>query len=102
MPVDKKDETPLDDVVELKENGENVGQSLMFVAVVRHLVSPFLIVFFCFFYAALAFAGLYLAYVGKLDIKDTFILILTFASNTLTMMASYRFAKGSSMDKSKQ
>ena len=100
MPV-TKDETPLDDVVELKENGENVGQSLMFVAVVRHLISPFLVVFFCFFYAALAFAGLYLAYCGKLDLKDTFILILTFASNTLTMMVSYRFAKGSAIDKSK-
>lgn len=102
MPVDeKKDENPLDDVVELKENGESVGQSLMFVAVVRHLMSPFLIVFFCFFYAGLAFSGLYLAYLGKLDIKDTFYLILTFASNTLTMMVSYRFAKGSAMDKPK-
>lgn len=100
-PDEKKDENPLDDVVELKENGENVGQSLMFVAVVRHLMSPFLIVFFCFFYAGLAFAGLYLAYLGKLDIKDTFYLILTFASNTLTMMVSYRFAKGSAMDKPK-
>lgn len=102
MPIDeKKDENPLDDVVDLKENGESAGQSLMFVAVVRHLMSPFLIVFFCFFYAALAFSGLYLAYLGKLDIKDTFYLILTFASNTLTMMVSYRFAKGSAMDKPK-
>lgn len=98
----KKDENPLDNVVELKENGEDVGQSLMFVAVVRHLMSPFLIVFFCFFYASLAFAGIYLAYRGKLDIKDTFYLILTFASNTLTMMVSYRFAKGSAMDKKPQ
>mgnify|MGYP001562062605 CR=1 FL=1 len=102
MPLDeKKDENPLDDVVDLKENGESVGQSLMFVAVVRHLISPFLIVFFCFFYAALAFGGLYLACLGKLDLKDTFVLILTFTSNTLTMMVSYRFAKGSAMDKPK-
>ena len=100
-PDEKKDENPLDDVVELKENGENVGQSLMFVAVVRHLMSPFLLVFFCFFYAALAFTGLYVAYCGKLDLKDTFVLILGFASNTLTMMVSYRFAKGSAMDKPK-
>ena len=99
--VDKKDETPLDDVVELKENGESVGQSLMFVAVVRHLMSPFLIVFFCFFYFVFAFAGLYLAYLGRLDIKDTFTLILAFVGNTLTMMVSYRFAKGSAMDKPK-
>jgi len=100
MPVEK-DENPLDDVVDLKEDGQDAGKSLMFVAVVRHLISPFLVVFFCFFYAALAFGGLYLAYLGKLDIKDTFILILTFASNTLTMMVSYRFAKGSAIDKSK-
>lgn len=102
----KKEETaknsnPFDDVVEIKENGEDIGQSLMFVAVIRHLMSPFLLVFFCFFYAALAFAGLYVAYCGKLDIKDTFVLIIGFTSNTLTMMVSYRFAKGSAMDKPK-
>lgn len=96
-----KNNNPFDDVIELTENGERVGQSLMFVAVVRHLMSPFLVVFFCFFYAVLAFAGLYLAYLGKLDIKDTFILILTFTANTLTMMVSFRFAKGSAMDKPK-
>lgn len=97
----KKDKSPLDDVVDLKENGESVGQSLMFVAVVRHLMSPFLLVFFCFFYAMFSLCGLYLAYLGKLDIKDTFTLILAFIGNTLTMMVSYRFAKGSAMDKPK-
>ena len=99
--TETKDNNPLDDIVELRENGEDVGQSLMFVAIVRHLMSPFLIVFFCFFYAGLSFAGLYLAYLGKLDLKDTFVLIIGFASNTLTMMVSYRFAKGSAMDKPK-
>ena len=95
----KKDENPMDDIVDIKENGEDIGQSLMFVAVVRHLMSPFLIVFFCFFYASLAFAGLYLAYCDKLNLKDTFTLVLAFTGNTLTMMVSYRFAKGSSIDK---
>lgn len=102
----KKEETvssgnPFDDVVEIRENGEDVGKSLMFVAVVRHLMSPFLIVFFCFFYASLSFAGLYLAYLDKLNLKDTFVLIVGFTSNTLTMMVSYRFAKGSAIDKPK-
>lgn len=96
-----RNNNPFDDVVELTENGERAGQSLMFVAVVRHLLSPFLIVFFCFFYAALAFTGLYIAYCGKLDLKDTFVLIVGFTSNILTMMVSYRFAKGSAMDKPK-
>ena len=99
--TETKDNNPLDDIVELKENGEDVGKSLMFVAVVRHLMSPFLIVFFCFFYSFFAFTGLYLAYLGRLDLKDTFTLILAFAGNTLTMMVSYRFAKGSAIDKLK-
>ena len=99
MPVDKKDESPLDDVVELKENGENIGQSLMFVAVVRHLVRPFLIVFFCFLYAMIIAGGLYLAYVGKLEMKEIFMLSMASIGNIISIIIGYNFGKSAAIDK---
>lgn len=93
------DSNPLDDIVDLKEDGQDVGKSMMFVAVIRHLMTPFLIVFFCFFHAALTFAGLYLALKGKLDIKDTFVLSMSFVGNIVSMIVGYRFGKGATADK---
>ncbi len=96
----KRDDNIMDDIVDLKtEDGESVGQSLMFVAVVRHLVRPFLIVFFCCLYAVIILTGLYLAYCGKLDIKEIFNLSMASVSNTIGIIIGYNFGKSATIDK---
>ena len=91
----KKDNNPLDDVVEIKENGESVGQSLMFVAVVRHLMRPFLVVFFSILYGMMLCFGGYLALRGEVEWKD----LLIAAETIILPLIGYHFGKPSSVDK---
>lgn len=93
--TEHKDDNVLDDLIEIKENGESVGHDLVIVAMVRHLMRPFLTVFFSMMYGAVIIFGAYLSVIGKLEWKDVLI-----ATEAITLpVIGYHFGKPSNVDK---
>lgn len=89
------DSNPLDDIVEIQE--EDKGQDLLFVATVRHLMRPFLTVFFSLLYGLVVAFGAFLVLKGKAEWKD----ILIAVDSVALPIIGYHFGKSATTDKSK-
>lgn len=89
-----KNDNPLDDIIMIKENGES-EQDILLVAMVRHLMRPFLTIVFSLLYCFVVVFGAYLVLQGKGDWKDVLIAVEAVALPII----GYHFGKSSAIDK---